>query len=143
MLLCNFAVAPLVGVWIEIQKIIVDKIHALENQKESIDLLISNQLQPQLSEFENKLDQQLNMMLLIGELDVVRQNETQYKSELFNKETEQISEISKHNIYDDYGYDIILGFEEKLKQILLASKIGGASSARLNMENFDVVIGGL
>lgn len=105
------------------QKIIVDKIHALENQKESIDLLISNQLQPQLSEFENKLDQQLNLIQLTGELDVVRQHETQYKSELFNKETEQISEISKHNIYDDYGYDIILGFEEKLKQILLASKI--------------------
>lgn len=125
------------------QKIIIDKIHALEDQKESIDLLISNQLQPQLSEFENKLDQQLYLIQLTGELDVVRQNETQYKNELFNKETEQTSEISKHNIYEDYGYDIIRGFEDKMKQILLASKIGGASTARLNMENFDVEIGGL
>ena len=66
----------------------------------------------------------------------------QYRSELFSKETEEISKTSKHNIYEDYNYEIIHGFEEKLRGILQASKIGGAASTRLSMENFDIEIGG-
>lgn len=92
--------------------------------------------------FEEELEQQLSLIRLTSELEIVRQNETQYRSELFNKETEEASEPSKHNIYEDYDYDIIHGFEEKLREILQASKIGGAASARLNMENFDIEIGG-
>ncbi len=92
--------------------------------------------------FEEELEQQLTLIRLTSELEIVRQNETQYRSELFKKETEETSEPSKHNIYEDYDYDIIHGFEEKLREILQASKIGGAASARLNMENFDIEIGG-
>ncbi len=115
---------------------------ALEEKKKAIDTLISEQLQPRLSVFEEKLEQQLSLIRLTSELEIVRQNETQYRSELFNKETEETSEPSKYNIYEDYDYDIIHGFEEKLRGILQASKIGGAASARLNMENFDIEIGG-
>ena len=66
-----------------------------------------------------------------------------YRSDLFSKETEEISTPQKHSIFEDYGYDIIHGFEEKLREILRASKVGGAETARLNMENFDIEIGGL
>lgn len=124
------------------QKTIIATIRTLEEKKKSIDTLISEQLQPKLSVFEEKLEQQLSLIRLTSELEIVRQNETQYRSELFNKETEETSEPSKHNIYEDYDYDIIHGFEEKLREILQASKIGGAASARLNMENFDIEIGG-
>lgn len=124
------------------QKTIIATIRTLEEKKKSIDTLISEQIQPQLSVFEEKLEQQLSLIRLTSELEIVRQNETQYRSELFNKETEETSEPSKHNIYEDYDYDIIHGFEEKLREILQASKIGGAASARLNMENFDIEIGG-
>ena len=124
------------------QKTIIATIRTLEEKKKSIDTLISDQIQPQLSVFEEKLEQQLSLIRLTSELEIVRQNETQYRSELFNKETEETSEPSKHNIYEDYDYDIIHGFEEKLREILQASKIGGAASARLNMENFDIEIGG-
>ena len=62
---------------------------------------------------------------------------------MFSKETEEISPPQKHSIFEDYGYDIIHGFEEKLREILRASKVGGAETARLNMENFDIEIGGL
>lgn len=124
------------------QETIIATIRTLEEKKKAIDTLISEQLQPRLSVFEEKLEQQLNLIRLISELEIVRQNETQYRNELFNKETEETSEPSKHNIYEDYDYDIIQGFEEKLREILQASKIGGAASARLNMENFDIEIGG-
>ncbi len=124
------------------QETIIATIRTLEEKKKTIDTLISEQLQPRLSVFEEELEQQLSLIRLTSELEIVRQNETQYRSELFNKETEEASEPSKHNIYEDYDYDIIHGFEEKLREILQASKIGGAASARLNMENFDIEIGG-
>ncbi|WP_285824558.1 AAA family ATPase [Schaedlerella arabinosiphila] len=124
------------------QETIIATIRTLEEKKKAIDTMISEQLQPRLSVFEEKLEQQLSLIRLTSELEIVRQNETQYRNELFNKETEETSESSKHNIYEDYDYDIIHGFEEKLREILQASKIGGAASARLNMENFDIEIGG-
>ena len=124
------------------QKIIIAKIHKLEEKKKSIDTFISKQLQPKLSIFEEQLEQQLKIIRLTSELDVVRQSEIQCKSDLFNKEHEEISELSKHNIYDDYDYYIIQGFEERLKNILKESKVGGATSARLNMETFDIEING-
>lgn len=124
------------------QETIIATIRTLEEKKTAIDTLISEQLQPRLSVFEEELEQQLSLIRLTSELEIVRQNETQYRSELFSKETEETSEPSKHNIYEDYDYDIIHGFEEKLREILQASKIGGAASARLNMENFDIEIGG-
>lgn len=124
------------------QETIIATIRTLEEKKNTIDTLISEQLQPRLSVFEEELEQQLSLIRLTSELEIVRQNETQYRSELFNKENEDTSELSKHNIYEDYDYDIIHGFEEKLREILQASKIGGAAFARLNMENFDIEIGG-
>lgn len=124
------------------QETIIATIRTLEEKKTAIDTLISEQLLPRLSVFEKELEQQLRLVRLTSELDIIRQSETQYRSELFNKETEETSEPSKHNIFEDYDYDIIHGFEEKLKGILQASKVGGAASARLNMENFDIEIGG-
>lgn len=124
------------------QETIIAKIRTLEEKKDAIDILITQQLQPQLSSFEEKLEQQLKLIRLSSELEVVCQSENQYKSDLFSKEIEETPEISKHNIFEDYDYDIICGFEEKLKGILSASKIGGATTARLNMENFDIEIGG-
>ena len=124
------------------QAAIIATIHTLEEKKDAIDSLITDQLQPQLSSFEEKLEQQLKLVRVSSELEVVRQNENQYRSDLFSKETEETPETSKHNIFEDYEYDIVHGFEEKLKEILSASKIGGAATARLNMENFDIEIGG-
>lgn len=124
------------------QETIIATIRELEEKKKAVDTLISEQLQPKLSMFEENLEQQLSLIRLTSELEIVRQNETQYRSELFNKETEETSKLSKHNIFEDYDYNIIHGFEEKLKEILQSSKIGGAASARLSMDNFYIEIGG-
>lgn len=122
---------------------IVATINTLEEKKAQVDLLIAEQLRPQLSAFKDELDSKLKIMRLSGELDVVRQNEAQYNSELFEKETEEIPEEPKFNILGYYDYDLVHGFEMKLIEILKASKIGGASTARLNMKSFDIEIGGL
>lgn len=124
------------------QEAIMTTIRALEEKRDAIDALISDQLQPQLAAFEEELEQQLKLIRITSELEVVRQDETQYRSDLFSKKTEETSEPQKHNIFEDYGYDIIHGFEEKLRDVLTASKVGGAATARLNMENFDIEIGG-
>jgi len=105
-------------------------------------IFISNQLQPRLAAFEKELEQQLKLIQISSELEIIRQDEIQYRGDLFSKETEEISDSQKHSIFEDYGYDIIHGFEEKLRDILTASKVGGAATARLNMENFDIEIGG-
>lgn len=124
------------------QEAIITTIHALEEKRDAIDALISSQLQPRLATFEKELEQQLKLIQISSELEVVRQDEIQYRGDLFSKETEEISDSQKHSIFEDYGYDIIHGFEEKLRDILAASKVGGAATARLNMENFDIEIGG-
>ena len=120
------------------QETIIATIRALEESKAAIDTLIIEQLQPKLADFEKELEQQLTLIRISSELEVVRQNEVQYRSELFSKETEETPESSKHNIFEDYDYDIIQGFEDKLQEILKASKIGGAATAMFNMENFDI-----
>ncbi len=125
------------------QEKIMANIRALEERKGAIDTLISEQLQPRLSAFEEELEKQLKLMRLSSELEIIRQDENQYRSDLFSKEAEETSTPQKHSIFEDYGYDIIHGFEEKLREILKASKVGGAETARLNMENFDIEIGGL
>lgn len=125
------------------EKVIESRISKLESDKDSVDKMISYDLQPRLAAFQNRLDEQLDLIRTSSELEVVRDDETQYRSELFDKETEALPERQTHSITGDFPYDLIKGFEEKLKSILTESKIGGASSSRFNMETFDVEIDGL
>ena len=117
-------------------------IKKLEEQKNKIDLLISNELTPQLFNIQQELEEKMNFMRISGELECLQQNELQYRKELFDKETEEDPVITKRKIADFFDYDLIHGFEENLIKILTASKIGGANTARLNMQNFDIEING-
>ena len=119
---------------------VLENIQGLETRKNQIDSLISEQLQPQISAFKKQLDGKLKTMQLASELSIIRQNEIQYKSELFEKETEEIPKNPKYNIFGYYDYNLVHGFEKKLISVLKASKIGGATTARLNMKNFDIEI---
>ena len=58
-------------------------IRALEEQKGTIDTLISEQLQPKLLAFKEGLEKQLKLMCLSNELEIIRQDEVQYRSDLF------------------------------------------------------------
>lgn len=125
------------------RQVIVTTIEELEWKKGQIDSLISDQLRPQLLEFKEQLESNLLLMKLSGELESVNQIENQYRSELFEKETEEAPENPKYNIMGYYDYELVHGFEEKLIKVLSASKVGGATTARLNMKTFDIEIGGL
>lgn len=80
------------------QEKIVANIRALEERKGAIDTLISEQLRPKLSAFDEELEKQLKLMRLSNELEIIRQDEVQYRSDLFSKETEEISTPQKHSI---------------------------------------------
>ena len=124
------------------QESIQKAIGLLEGKKNAIDKRIAEQLQPELDAFERELENQLNLIRLKSKLEFIRQNEAQYQKDLFALETEEITIPVKHSVLNDYNYELVFGFEEKLREILQASKIGGAASARLNMENFDIEIEG-
>ena len=74
------------------QESIITTIRALEEKRDAIDALISSQLQPRLAAFEKELEQQLKLIQISSELEVVRQDEIQYRGDLFSKETEEISD---------------------------------------------------
>lgn len=122
------------------ETVLTMKIHELEEKKKSIDRLINTELQPQLAEFQERLEQNIHLIRVASELDVIRKDEIQYSAELFQKENEEVPELTKHSIFDDYDFQTVHGFEEVLREILKESKVGGASTARLNMENFDIEI---
>lgn len=115
----------------------------MEEKKDAIDKLISETLAPQLATFHKELEKQLRLIRLSDELEYVRKDELQYKTELFDRENGEVKKLSTHDIFADFGFDIINGFEEKLKDILKQYKVGGASTALLNKDTFDVEIGGL
>lgn len=117
-------------------------IKKLEEQKNKINLLISDELTPQLYKIQQELEEKMKFIRISGELECLRKNELQYKKELFDKETEEEPIVTKRKIADFFDYNLIHGFEENLIKVLTASKIGGADTARLNMQNFDIEING-
>ena len=62
-------------------------IKKLEEQKNKIDLLISDELTPQLYKIQQELEEKMKFIRISGELECLRKNELQYKKELFDKET--------------------------------------------------------
>lgn len=120
--------------------LIEEKISALESQKKQLDTFIETDLQPKISAFKNELQNYLRILQWRNELDVIRRDENQYKAELFEKENEEDSKEPKYDIKSSYEYDLVRGFEDILVATLKASKIGGAETARLNMQSFDIEI---
>lgn len=116
------------------------RIKVLEDEKNNIDVLISNELSPRLSEFQKELEDKMHLIQVFSELEFLRQTESQYRKELFDKENEEDPVSVKHKIADYFDYDLVHGFEEKLIKFLSASKVSGATTARLNMKNFDIEI---
>jgi rRNA maturation endonuclease Nob1 len=119
---------------------LTNTIKRLEEKRNSIDKMISEQLQPQLSEFQNQLEKSIKFIRLSGELDVVRETESELRNELFEKEVQEIPKDTEYHIKEDFPSQLVKGYEEILRYILKESKFGGAEKARLNMEIFDIQI---
>lgn len=119
---------------------IEEKILSLEVEKTELDHLIESDLQPKINAFRQELRNYIQILNWKNELDFIRQDEQQYNADLFEHEMiEETSEV-KYDVKSSYDYQIIKDFEKELIQALEASNIGGASSARLNMQSFDIEI---
>lgn len=121
---------------------IENQIDKLENEKNILDSYITNDLQPKISKFKSELDKNLKIIRYQDEINRIKQEEIQYNSDLFAKETEEDPKEIKYNIFSSYEYNLINGFEKELQSVLTKSNFGGASSARLNMKSFDIEIDG-
>lgn len=121
---------------------IEQRVAALESEKSKLDSLITRQLQPKISAFKDELKASLQILRWNNELAIIKEDEAQYKADLFEKENEEDSKEQLHDIKSFYDYDLVKSFEKELIDLLTASKIGGAASARLNMQSFDIEIDG-
>ena len=121
---------------------ISNTIEELENKKRSIDRDLSLELKPRLYELKEKLGMYRHIVELNKELEVVRNEELVFNQELTEKETEPEPTQTKYDMNEYFDYESLHTFEEILRSILEASHYEGAGSARLNMNTFDLEVGG-
>ena len=65
-----------------------------------------------------------------------------FNQELMEKETESEPTQTKYDMNEYFDYESLHAFEETLRSILEASHYEGAGSARINMNTFDLEVGG-
>lgn len=125
------------------RKALTENVRTLEAEKDSIDSLISNQLKPQLTTLKDKLVGYRRAIQLNSQIEMIQSEQRQYSSELFEEETTTIEKDARFEIVDRFDRAEVFAYEEMLISILKASKIGSASSARLNIgATFDVELNG-
>ena len=117
-------------------------ISELETEKVQIDSVVADELKPRVSALKEKLDNYRQAIELTKEIEFIQDEERKYSVELFEKETESNSPETQYEIKEDFDREIIDAFEDKLIAILKTVKFEGYSSARLNMDTFDLEIGG-
>jgi predicted nuclease with TOPRIM domain len=118
------------------------KVQSLEERKRNIDEEVSADLTPRIVTLKEKLRLFRYIIEINKELDVVQNEERGFNSDLFEKENEEEPTEVKHDINRFYDLDTVQAFQEKLITILQACHYQGAGSARLNMETFDLEVGG-
>lgn len=114
----------------------------LENQKRKIDAEVSSDLTPRMMALKEKLQLFRYIIEINKELDVIQREERSFSTELYEKETEEEPTEVKYDINQFFDCETVQSFQDKLIAILQACHYQGASSARLNMETFDLEIGG-
>ncbi len=120
---------------------IQNNISVLKKEKVKIDAIIANDLRPKAEKFQVDLESKLKILKLQQELEVIKQDEYRYSSDLLEKEKGDDSTPKAIKISDSYDIDLVESFNNELISVLEQCKIGGASSARLNMLSFEIVIG--
>jgi uncharacterized protein YukE len=117
-------------------------IEKLENKKRSIDTGVSLELKPRLTELKEKLSTYRYILELNKELEVIQNEERTFNKELTEKETDPAPAEIKYDIDRFFDSNTLQAFGEKLIAILKACHYEGAGSARLNMNTFDLEVGG-
>lgn len=116
------------------------KLAELQKEKYEIDFYINNELKPKAEKFQIDLENNLRVIQLHQELEIINKDERRYSLDLTEKEKESDSKLPPLKISDSYDIDLVRGYEEELISTLKKCKIGGASSARLNITTFEIEI---
>jgi hypothetical protein len=117
-------------------------VNALEAKKAAVDAIVSNDLKPRISALKEQLGDYRRAIELSKEIEIIQNEERQYSVELNEKETQTNPKGEEYIIKEFFDPEVILAFEEKLIDVLKACNYGGYSSARLNMDTFDLELGG-
>jgi peptidoglycan hydrolase CwlO-like protein len=118
------------------------QVKSLEGQKREIDALVSSELNPRLTALKERLSLFRYIIEIDKELDVIQSEERSFNSDLYDKENEEEPVEVKHDIDTFFDRETVQAFQSKLIAILQACHYRGAGSARLNMDAFDLEIGG-
>jgi hypothetical protein len=118
------------------------KVKRLEEQKHKIDAEVSANLVPQMTALKEKLRLFRYIVEINKELEAIQSEERSFNSELFEKENEEEPTEVKHDINQFFNIETVQAFQDKLIAILQACHYQGAGSARLDMETFDLEVGG-
>ena len=121
---------------------IEEKVKRLEEQKRRIDTEVSTDLAPRMTALKEKLRLFQYITELNKEIAVIQSEERGFGADLYQKETEEEPDEVKHDINQFFEFGTIKAFQDKLIAILQACHYQGASSARLNMDTFDLEVGG-
>ena len=119
------------------------EISTLNQKIERAKNIVEQDFRPHLEALNNDLVLMTRYNEIEGELKNINKMKSHYEKELFERENAETPKGEKHDIFSKYEYQLVQGFEEKLRYALAKSKIGGAQSARLNFDVFDVEINGL
>jgi len=121
---------------------IEEKVKQLEEQKQKIDAEVSIDFTPRMTILKEKLSIFQYAIEINKELTVIQREERNFGADLFEKETEEEPTEIKQDINQFFDLETIQAFQEKLIAILQACHYPGASSARLDLDTFDLEVGG-
>lgn len=117
-----------------------NELKLLYRQKETFDNQIKDKLEPELKNFQEELKQYIAMTRVNDKIQYLTTTKEQYDADITEKENEEETKNPTYDIKKYFDYDLIDEFQDMLIDILKASKIGGASSARFDVDSFDIEI---
>lgn len=118
-----------------------ERLQTLLSEKDDVDALVNHELKPKVAELKTSLQNYRRAIEIQNESNLITGYETTLKSELFEKMTEEDSEI-EFKIKNYYGRAILDEIDAFLTRILEACKFDSFNSAYLSLSSFDVVVNG-
>ena len=115
---------------------------SLEAEKASVDQTLNNELQPKFAALKTRLADYNAYVRLTKEIEMIEEDEKRYSGELLAREINRDESPKEHDYKTDFDIKDIHAFETILIEILRQSGFNGYSSARLNLDTFDLEIGG-
>lgn len=118
-----------------------ERLQTLFAEKDDVDALVNHELKPKVAELKTSLQNYRRAIEIQNESNLITGYETTLKSELFEKMTEEDSEI-EFKIKNHYNRTILDEIDAHLTRILEACKFDSFNSAYLSLSSFDVVVNG-